>query len=149
MGVLAELFVGTHAEALERAEILGSGAVPVSVPHVELTELAPEDLETLGEVVARVVRFGTGDVEVSEVDLAHESLHRLSPFMTDALVELAGTEDADAVVDVASAWSAAMAEDDDDALPAEDLVPVVRAVAELAVAARDSDRELHLWVHPV
>lgn len=152
MGLLSELFVATHAEAVERADVLESGAVPVSIPHVELTEIAPEDLETLGEVAARRVRFGTGDVEVSEVDLAHDSLYRLSDFMAEVLAELAGSEEDDAVADVAEAWAKAMAEgaeDGADAVPAEHLEPVVRAIADLAVAAADADRALHLWVHPV
>lgn len=144
MGVLAELFVATHAEALERADVLDSGAVPVSIPHVELTEIAPEDLETLGEVAARRVRFGTGDLEVAEVDLDHESLFRLSSFMVEVLVELARTDDPDAVADVAAAWAEAM-----EPVPAADLVPVVRAIADLAVAAQESDRSLHLWTKQV
>jgi len=144
MGVLSEVFVATHAEALERAAVLDSGAVPVSVPHIELTQVGPHELEALGEAAARQVRFGRGDLEVAEVDLAYESLHRLSPFMAEVLVELAGSDEEDAVRDVAVEWAETM-----DPVPAGDLVPVVRATAELAVTARDSGRDLYVWTREV
>lgn len=144
MGMLSEVFVATHAEAVERATVLDSGAVPVAVPHIELPEVGPHDLEALGEAATRQVRFGRGDLEVAEVDLAHESLFRLPPFMAEVLVELAGSDEEDAVRDVAVAWAETM-----EGVPAGDLVPVVRATAELAVTARDAEKDLYVWTREV
>lgn len=145
MGVLAELFVATHAEALTRADVLSTGEIPPPAPRADLTEIGPYDLELLGEIAARAVQFGTGDLEVAEVDLEHESLYRLPAFLCEVLVELAGAEDTELVDDVAQAW----AQEDDMDVTAEDLAPVVRVATELAVTADRNDKGLYLWVRPV
>src|SRR5690606_6087699 len=55
MSVLAELFAGTHAEAVARAAALDAGTPPPPAPHVELPSITPLDLEQLGEIAARAV----------------------------------------------------------------------------------------------
>lgn len=148
MGVLAELFMGTHADALDRARVLDAGEIPSgAVPHVELVEIGPVDLEILGEIVARAVRFGTGDLEVSEIDLAHDNVHGLPPFLTEALaaVATARAEDEDLDADVARDWSR---EAELDADPG-DLEAVLGAIVRLAVRATAEGRGLYLWTRAV
>ncbi|MBC7292159.1 MAG: hypothetical protein H5T83_12600 [Actinotalea sp.] len=146
MGVLGELFAGAHATALERADVLDAGEIPSgAAPHIELTEIGPVELEALGEVAARAVRFGSGDLEVSEIDLAHDNLYRVPPFFAEVLVALGDSEEEDVVEDVAAQW-AAEAEID---ASAEDLARVVEAVVAVATRAAERGEDLFLWTKPV
>src|SRR5919107_2280155 len=106
MAVLSEVFATKHRGALARSEALDAGEdVPDDVRHLELTDVTTIELEALGEIAARTLRFGTGDTEPEEVDLDHESLFELPPFLCEVLVELGKAEDPDAVADVAAAWA--------------------------------------------
>ncbi len=138
--MVAQLFIGTHASALLRAEALDAGATPPEAPHLDL-DVAPEDLDELGQIVARVVRFGSGDTEAMEVDLEHESLVELPEFWCEALTELAGSEEPDAVDDVAQAWAQA-----EGMAHATGLGELVQRIADLASRATDSGDAVYLWV---
>jgi hypothetical protein len=146
MGVLGELFVGTHAGALERAGVLDAGEIPSgAVPHIELTEISALDLEVLGEVAAREVRYGTGDLEVAEIDLAHDNLYGLPPFLTEVLAAVRESEDEEVLGDIARSW----ADDAEiDAAPAE-LEEVLSAIVGLAVTATERGERLYLWTRAV
>lgn len=146
MGVLGELFVGTHAAALERADVLDAGEIPSgAVPHIELTQIGALDLEILGEVAAREVRFGSGDLEVAEIDLAHDNLYGLPAFLTEVLAAVRESEDEDVVGDIARAW---VAEAEIDASPAQ-LEEVLSAIVDLAVRAIERGEGLYLWTRSV
>ena len=142
MAVLAQLFAATHAEALRRADALDVGPVPGDVPHVDLPSMSPLDLEMLGEVAARAVHFGAGDLEVAEIDLEHERLFRLPEFLCEVLVELGVAEDPDLPGDVATAWAASEELD----LAGQDLLPVVRSVVGLVTQAEAAGLDVYLWV---
>lgn len=141
MSVLAELFAGTHAEAVARADALDAGRTPPPARHLELG-ITPLDLEQLGEITARAVRFGSGELEPAEVDLDHELLFRLPDFLCEALVALGSDEDPDLLGEVAEEWGAA----EELAVPAADLTPVLRDIVELVTAALDDDLGVYLWV---
>lgn len=145
MGVLAELFAGTHAEAIARADVLETGAVPPPAPHIELTTVTPVDLEVLGEIASRVVRFGAGDLEVAEIDLEHESLFRLPPFLCEVLAELGRSEDPEALGEVAEEWAAS----EEMGVPGEDLTHVVRGIVGLVSEATEAGQDVYLWVETV
>ena len=140
----AQLFVATHAGALARADALDAGQPPQSeTPHVDL-DLGPLDLELLGEEAARAVRFGRGDLEPAEVDLSHELLFKLPPFLVEVLGELASAEDQDLPREVADAWAASAERDPH----AGDPLPVVLDVVGVVVAAEQIGRGVYLWVAP-
>ena len=80
MAVLAQIFAATHAGALRRADALDDGHVPEPAPHVDVPSMSALDLEVLGEIAAKAVRFGSGDLEAAEVDLDHEQLLRMPEF---------------------------------------------------------------------
>src|SRR5665647_3099888 len=61
MSVLAQLFAGTHTEAIARADALDSGHEPGAALHLNLRSVTQLDLETLGEIAARAVRFGSAN----------------------------------------------------------------------------------------
>lgn len=139
----AQLFVATHAGALARADALDSGMRPQSeTPHVELTDLGALDLELLGEEAARAVRFGRGDLEPAEVDLGHELLFRLPPFLVEVLGELSRVEDPDLPREVADAWSASAERDPHEGDP----LPIVLGIVGVVVAAEQVGRGVYLWV---
>lgn len=141
MAVLTELFASDHAAALSRADALDAGREPEPAPHVRLSDVTPVDLEVLGEVAARAVRFGSGDLEAAEIDLEHERLLRMPPFWCEVLAELGRAEDAELLSEVAAGWAATeeMAEHDGA------LEPVVRSVVDLATRAQESGVEVHVW----
>ena len=141
MSVLAELFAGTHAEAVTRADALDAGTTPPPARHLA-TSVTALDLEQLGEITARAVRFGSGELELAEVDLDHELLLRLPDFLCEVLVALGTDEDPDLVGEVAEEWGAT----EELAVPAADLTPVVREIVELVTAALDDDLGVYLWV---
>lgn len=140
MTVLAQVFPGSHHEALARADALDAGTAPGDGPHVDLG-VAPEDLDELGQIAARTVRFGSGDTEPVEVDLDHDRLFELPAFWVDVLAELAVAEDPEAVDDVAAAWA-----DTEGMADAGDLTALVRELTGLATQARTAGRNLYLWV---
>ena len=142
MAVRTQLFAGTHEQALARAEALEAGQEPVSAPHVEVGELSPVDLEVLGEITSRHVRFGTGDLEVAEVDLDHETLYALPAFLCEVLVELGASEDLDLPAEVAAEWAAS----EEMSVPGRDLLPLLTSVVELVTNAQDSGDDVYVWV---
>lgn len=140
MSVLAELFAGTHAEAVSRADALDAGTTPPPARHLSMSVTAL-DLEQLGEITARAVRFGSGELELAEVDLDHELLFRLPDFLCEALVALGADEDPDLLGEVAEEWGAT----EDLAVSAADLTPVLREIVELVTDALDEDLGVYLW----
>ena len=142
MSVLAELFAGTHAEAVARADVLDGGGDPPSALRLPMTSITPLDLEQLGEITARAVRFGNGELELAEVDLNHELLFRLPDFLCEALVALGADDDPDLLGEVAEEWGST----EELAAPGADLTPVVRDIVELVTAALDEDLGVYLWV---
>lgn len=146
MGVLGELFVGTHAAAVERADVLDAGEIPSgAVPHIELTEIGAMELEVLGEVAARHVRYGSGELEVSEIDLAHDNLFGLPPFLVEVLAAVKDSDDEEVLGDIARSWAA---DAEIGASPA-DLEEVLTAVVDLAVRATERGEGLYLWTRGV
>ena len=142
MSVLAELFAGTHAEAVARADALDAGRTPPPARHLEMTSITPLDVELLGEITARAVRFGSGELELVEVDLDHELLFRLPDFLCEALVALGSDDDPELLGEVAEEWGAT----EELAVPAADLTPVLRDIVDLIAAALDDDLGVYLWV---
>lgn len=142
MAVRSQVFAGTHAQALHESASLDAGAALPTAPHVELPGLTAYEIELLGEVAAQAVRFGTGDLEMAEVDLEHEQLFRVPPFLVEVLVELGASEDPDAVADVARQWRASEEMDATD----EDLEPTLESLVELATNAQEAGHDLYLWV---
>jgi hypothetical protein len=140
MAAVTQLFAGTHAEALARADALDAGEPPGD--GVPLGSVDAIDLETLGEIAARAVRFGSGDLELAEVDLDHETLLRLPPFLCDVLAELTVTEDEEVPGEVAEQWAAT----DDVGLDGADPEALVRALAAAATRAQREGRDLYLWM---
>src|SRR5665648_1003381 len=141
MSVLAQLFAGTHDEALARADALDSGREPGAALHLNLRSVTALDLETLGEIAARVVRFGSGDTEPAEIDVEHELLFRLPEFWCEVFAELGSTEDPDALGKVADAWAAT-----EEMAGNGDLRRVVRDVVGLAAEAQEAGQGVYLWV---
>ncbi|MBO1752904.1 hypothetical protein J4G33_13910 [Actinotalea sp. BY-33] len=143
MAVQAELFAAKHAAALARSEALEAGGVTPTgdASHLALVDLGPIELETLGEIVARAVRFGSGDLELEEVDLDHEALLLLPDFLCEALAELSRSEDPDLATEVATEW--AQAEEVD--ASATELLPVLRSIVALVLLAEKTGERLYLW----
>src|SRR5665648_712574 len=140
MSVLAQLFAGTHDEALARADALDSGHEPGAALHLNLRSVTAPDLETLGEIAARVVRFGSGDTEPAEIDVEHELLFRLPEFWCEVFAELGTTEDPDALGEVADAWAAT-----EEMAGSGDLRRVVRDVVALVAEAQEAGHGVYLW----
>ncbi|WP_298458788.1 hypothetical protein [uncultured Cellulomonas sp.] len=145
MAVLSEIFATKHKGALARAEALDAGDdAPDDVPHLELSDVTTLELEVLGEIAAGTLRFGTGDLELEEVDLDHESLFELPPFLCEVLVELGKAEDPDALSEVAAAWAAS----DEMDVDASVTQPVVADLVELVTGAAREGLNVYLWVQP-
>jgi len=145
MAVLSEIFAAKHRGALARSEALDAGDdAPDDVPHLELSDVTTIDLEALGEIAARTLRFGTGDLELEEVDLDHESLFELPPFLCEVLVELGKAEDPDAAADVAAAWARS---EEMDSTP-DVTLPIVTDLVELVTNATRDGLNVYLWVEP-
>ena len=145
MAVLSEVFATKHKSALARAEALDAGDdSPEDVRHLELSDVTALELEALGEIAARVLRFGTGDLELEEVDLDHESLFELPPFLCEVLVELGKAEDPEALADVAAEWARS---EEMDSSP-DVTQPVVTDLVELVTAASRDGLNVYLWVAP-
>ncbi|WP_182112406.1 MULTISPECIES: hypothetical protein [unclassified Actinotalea] len=144
MSLVSQLFAGTHAEAIARADALDAGDDLDDATSALDVSLTPVDLEVLGEIAAKAVRFGSGDLEVAEVDLDHELLFRLPPFLCEVLAQLDAPEDADAPGEVAQAWAASEEMD----AAGEDLQPLVRSITGLVAAAHESGQNVYLWLEP-
>ncbi|NMR20274.1 hypothetical protein [Cellulomonas fimi] len=146
MAVLSEVFATNHKGALERADALESGAdVPDDVARLELSDVGPMDLEALGAIAARTLRFGTGDLELEEVDLDHELLFELPPYLCEVLVELGKAEDPDALAEVAAEW----ADVEDVTMSAATAQPVLSDLVELVTTATRDGKNVYLWVEEV
>lgn len=145
MTVRSELFVSDHTGALARADARDAGRDPaLGGACLELAGVDALELEVLGEVVARAVQFGTGELELQEVDLDRESLFELPSFLQEVLVELGRAEDAELPADVATEWSA----DEDLPLTPVTALPLVRSIVALVTAATEAGRTVYLWVGP-
>ncbi|MCV2392995.1 hypothetical protein OEB99_01620 [Actinotalea sp. M2MS4P-6] len=141
----AQLFVATHAGALARADALDENQPPQSdTPHVELPDIDALDLELLGEEAARAVRWGRGDLEPHEVDLDHELLFQLPPFLVEVLGELGRVDDPDLPGEVASRWATSSERDP----RADDPLPMVLKIVGVVTAAEQVGRGVWLWVSP-
>jgi hypothetical protein len=145
MSIRSELFASDHARALVRASALDAGLDAEDAPRVELASVTALDLETLGEIAAEVLRFGTGDLECEEVDLEHDNLVELPRFLREVLVELGTAEDPDALTDVAARWAAT---EELSSTPAA-ILPVLTDIVALATTAGREDRNVYLWVEPL
>ena len=145
MAVLSEVFATKHKSALARAEALDAGEdAPDDVRHLELSDVTTLELEALGEIAARILRFGTGDTEPEEVDLDHESLFELPPFLCEVLVELGKAEDPDALGEVAAEWAGS-----EEMSSTPDVTqPIVADLVELVTAATKEGLNVYLWVEP-
>ncbi|MCL3861768.1 hypothetical protein [Actinotalea sp. K2] len=143
MAVQAELFAATHAAALTRSEALADGTVTRTTDetHLELEDVGAIELEALGEIVAQAVRFGSGDLELSEVDLDHEALLVLPEFLCEALAELGRTDDPDLPAEVAAEWGLTEEMDSADT----DLLPVLSSVVALVMLAEEAGERVYLW----
>lgn len=142
MAVLSEVFAAKHRGALARCEALDAGEdAPDDVPHVELEDVTSLDLELLGQIAARTLRFGTGDLELEEVDLDHESLSELPPFLCEVLTELGRAEDPEALADVAGEW----VRSDDVQVSPDAAQSVVADVVELVTAASRDGVGVYFW----
>ncbi len=142
----AQLFVATHAGALARADALEAGVPPQSeTTSCELPDVSPLDLELLGEAAAAAVRFGHGDLEPAEVDLSHEWLFHLPPFLVEVLAEIGRAEDPEVPGEVAAAWAASAERDPQ----VGDPLPTLNEIVRVASAAEDLGRGAYLWVEPV
>ena len=143
MAVLSEVFATKHKGALDRADALEAGEdAPDDLARLELTDVGPAELEVLGEIAARTLRFGTGDLELEEVDLDHESLFELPPFLCEVLVELGKAEDPEALADVAAEWARS---EEMDSTP-DVTQPIVTDLVELVTAATRDGLNVYLWV---
>jgi hypothetical protein len=91
-----------------------------------------------------VLRFGTGDLELEEVDLDHESLFELPPFLCEVLVELGRAEDPEALADVAAEWARS---EEMDSSP-DVTQPIVTDLVELVTAASRDGLNVYLWAEP-
>lgn len=143
MTVRSELFAATHTGALARADARDArrepagGSASVFLPGVDAL-----DLEVLGEIAARAVQYGSGELELGEVDLDRESLFELPEFLREVLVELGRVEDLALPAEVAAAWAA----DDDLAVTSEAALPLVTAIIGLVTAASEAGTAVYLWV---
>ncbi|MGV8967890.1 MAG: hypothetical protein ACOH2F_16640 [Cellulomonas sp.] len=142
MTVRSELFVADHTGALARVEALDAGREPKpGTAALALPGVGAIDLELLGEIAARGVQFGTGPLELEEVDLDHESLLELPSFLREVLVELGTAEDPELAGEVATEW----ATDEELALSPAAALAVVRSIVALLTAAVEAGRNVYLW----
>ncbi|RYV52614.1 hypothetical protein [Pengzhenrongella frigida] len=142
MTVRSELFVADHTGALARTDARDAGREPTPGPvALDLPGVGAIDLELLGEIAARAVHFGTGPLELEEVDLDRESLLELPAFLREVLVELGTVEDAELPAEVAAEW----ATDDDLGLTAAAAHSLVTAIIALLTGAAASGNSVYLW----
>jgi len=143
MTVRSELFVADHAAALAHADARDAHREPTpGLDPVQVAGLDAIDLELLGGVAARAVQFGTGELELQEVDLDRESLFELPAFLREVFIELGRAEDAELAADVATEF----ANTEDQTLEPAGALTVLRAIISLVTAAANADRTVYLWV---
>lgn len=144
MVIRTELFAATHEAALRHADALDAGRepAPAPAPRVEMASITALDMELLGEIAARAVRFGTGDLELAEVDLDHEQLVQAPSFFCEVLVELGASEDPELAGEVAQEWAAS----EDMGAAGQDLLPLLRSIIELVRAAERDGLGVYQWV---
>lgn len=143
MTVRSELFAADHTGALARADARDARREPAGgVASVFLPGVDALDLEVLGEIAARAVQYGSGELELGEVDLDRESLFELPEFLREVLVELGRVEDLALPAEVAQAWAA----DDDLAVTTEAALPLVTAIIALLTGAAETGSAVYLWV---
>lgn len=143
MTVRSELFVADHTGALARADARDAGREPKALAAaLDLTGVEALDLEALGEIAARAVQYGNGELELQEVDLDRESLFELPSFLREVLVELGRAEDVELPGEVASEWAA----DEDLDLPPRSALPLVTSIVALLTAANETGGNVYLWV---
>ncbi len=142
MTVRSELFVADHTAALARVEARDAGHEPrPGTAALELLGVGAIDLELLGEIAARGVQFGTGPLELEEVDLDHESLLELPSFVREVLVELGRAEDHELAGEVAAEW----ATDQDLGLTPAAALALVTGIVRLLTGAVESGCSVYLW----
>jgi len=142
MAIRSELFVADHAGALARVDAGDAQRKPEhGLASLQMPGVGALDLEVLGEIAARAVHFGSGDVELQEVDLDRESLLELPRFLREVLVELGVTEDADLPAQVAAQWAT---EDDLQIAPGAAL-SLVTSIVSLVTEAAEAEFGVYLW----
>jgi len=142
MTVRSELFAADHRGALARADARDAGSPPApGLPAVDLLGVDAIDVELLGTVAARAVQFGTGELELQEVDLDRESLVELPAFLREVLVELGRVDDLALPAEVAAEWAA----DDDITVSADQARALVTSIIALATAAAAAGSAVYLW----
>jgi len=145
MTVRSELFAADHEGALAHAAARDAGREPASAPastRLALAGIDALDLEVLGEIAARAVQYGSGELELQEVDLDRESLVELPSFLCEVLAELGRADDAELPSDVATEW----ASDEDLPITPTTALPLVNAIIALVTAAATAGRTVYLWV---
>ena len=142
MAVPSEVFAATHQGALAHAAARSAGRTPTTAGALAAPQVTSLDLEVLGEVAARAVRFGAGDLELEDVDLEHEDLFRLPRFLCEVLLELGADEDPETLPEVAAAWAAS----EEMAADGEDLTGLVRGVVDVVRRAEEAGQGVYLWV---
>lgn len=142
MTVRSELFVADHTGALAHVAALDAGREPKPGPvALDLPGVSAIDLELLGEIAARAVHFGTGALELEEVDLDHQSLLEVPAFLREVLVELGTAEDPDLPAEVAAEWAI----DEELGLTPASALSLVTSIVTLLTGAADSGRSVYLW----
>jgi len=144
MTVRSELFVAEHASALARADARDAGIEPPRWRAADALELAgstPLDLEALGEIAARAVQYGSGELGASGGRPRPRVARRAATVLCEVLVELGRAEDADLPSDVATEW----ASDEDLAVNPARALPLVSAIVALVTAASATGRSVYLW----
>jgi hypothetical protein len=143
----AEVFVSTHAEALQRASDLDSGsAADVDGEALRIPGVSDYEIEQLGGLVGAAVHAAGADYELSMVDVASDTLLAVPPAMVRALAELLAYEseedEGDAVERVAAAW----VDQEDLPFDAQEAYGYVEQLAKLAADVDDSgQQELFVW----
>lgn len=142
----AEVFVSTHAQALERAAKLDAGGSEGDGDVVRIPGVSDYEIEQLGTLVGAAVHAAGADYELTMVDVSSDTLLAVPPAMIRALAELLAYEseedEGDAVERVAAAW----VDQEDLPFDAQEAYGYVEQLAKLAADVDDSDhQELFVW----
>lgn len=140
MGGRSELFTGSAADALRLSGELDTGRRLPDGGHVTLPALSAFDLECLGEVAARWVSYGSGDLGLTPVD-GGDHVYRLPHLLCEVLTELDATREPATVHQVAREWAECDVE-----LDAAAADEVLRAVLGLVAPAHRNHQDVYLWV---
>ena len=145
MAIRSELFLADHVGALARVDAGDAQRKPQrALASLQMPGVGAFDLEVLGQIAARAVHYGTGDLELQEVDLDRESLLELPRFLREVLVALGAAEDADLPAEVAAQW----ASDDDLQLTPGAALSLVQSIVALVTEAADAEFGVYLWLKP-